>query len=180
MFGTAEHWHWGALSKPTPELIKRLTSSGTEWHASVACRCWTQYHLHRQLKQVGGIWGLVSLHLSVSLFLFQVLSLSLSLSPSVSLSLSFSHLATTCIILCPEPPPCRTHLPLKRPVHHHLCYLHVILCACMPLHLPQYRARQRYRTMPPAAALCSRATYQLALISAALTLGWRCDVAVSV
>ncbi len=28
LFGTAEHWRWGAMSKPSPELLERVTGPG--------------------------------------------------------------------------------------------------------------------------------------------------------
>lgn len=49
LFGTAEHWQWGAFATPTKEAIDRLTSPDREWHATIQYRCYLQYHLHRQL-----------------------------------------------------------------------------------------------------------------------------------
>jgi 4-alpha-glucanotransferase len=55
LFGTAEHWTWGAMAHPTPELIQRLTSPQQEWYGSIGFCYWLQYQLHRQLKQVGAL-----------------------------------------------------------------------------------------------------------------------------
>ncbi|KAI8466522.1 MAG: cytosolic 4-alpha-glucanotransferase [Monoraphidium minutum] len=52
LFGTAEHWRWGAMAAPTQELLERLTGPGQEWHPSVRCCYWVQWHLHRQLREV--------------------------------------------------------------------------------------------------------------------------------
>lgn len=35
LFGTAEHWRWGALATATPELIARLTDPAGEFYSSI-------------------------------------------------------------------------------------------------------------------------------------------------
>ncbi|GBF89315.1 4-alpha-glucanotransferase [Raphidocelis subcapitata] len=52
LFGTAEHWRWGAMAAPTEELLQRITGPGQEWHPRIRCCYWVQWHLHRQLKEV--------------------------------------------------------------------------------------------------------------------------------
>jgi 4-alpha-glucanotransferase len=51
VFGTGEHWRWGALSQPTREVLDRLSSPSQEWHRSLQFTYWLQWHLHRQLLQ---------------------------------------------------------------------------------------------------------------------------------
>lgn len=50
MFGTAEHWKWGALSQPTPEVLERIGSPTQEWHTTLQYHYYVQYHLHLQLQ----------------------------------------------------------------------------------------------------------------------------------
>eukprot|EP00878_Enallax_costatus_P005731 GHUV01006009.1.p1 GENE.GHUV01006009.1~~GHUV01006009.1.p1 ORF type:complete len:779 (+),score=167.27 GHUV01006009.1:209-2338(+) len=52
LFGTAEHWRWGVMAKPSQQLLQDLTSPDKEWHSSILCCYWVQYQLHRQLRQV--------------------------------------------------------------------------------------------------------------------------------
>jgi hypothetical protein len=54
LFGTAEHWRWGVMAKPSKQLLADITSPQKEWHNSILCCYWLQYQLHRQLRQVGG------------------------------------------------------------------------------------------------------------------------------
>lgn len=49
LFGTAEHWAWGALAAPSREALDRLTAPAQEWHASIRFAYWLQFHLHTQL-----------------------------------------------------------------------------------------------------------------------------------
>jgi hypothetical protein len=35
-----------------PQVLAHITSPEREWHRSILCCYWLQYHLHRQLKQV--------------------------------------------------------------------------------------------------------------------------------
>ena len=49
LFGSAEHWRWGALAEATPEAIKRLVSPDREFHSAIRFTYWLQWHLHRQL-----------------------------------------------------------------------------------------------------------------------------------
>ncbi|CAG9464665.1 unnamed protein product [Pedinophyceae sp. YPF-701] len=51
LFGTAEHWKWGELAKPSAEVINRLTASDTPHYHGVAFTFWLQYHLHLQLEE---------------------------------------------------------------------------------------------------------------------------------
>lgn len=51
VFGSGEHWNWGSLSRPTQEVLDRLSSPSQEWHTSMRFLWWLQYHLHRQLLQ---------------------------------------------------------------------------------------------------------------------------------
>lgn len=70
---TSEHWRWGCLSSvgcggSVEAVVERLTRPGGEHHARVGLTYYTQYHLHRQLKKVGGgkgerVCGWVCLHL---------------------------------------------------------------------------------------------------------------------
>jgi 4-alpha-glucanotransferase len=53
LFGTAEHWRWGVMAKPSKQLLADITSPQKEWHNSILCCYWLQYQLHRQLRQVG-------------------------------------------------------------------------------------------------------------------------------
>lgn len=50
LFGTSEHWKWGVFSKPTPEVLNRISGESTEWHQTIKFHCYLQFHLHRQLK----------------------------------------------------------------------------------------------------------------------------------
>lgn len=50
IFGTAEHWRWGALATPTPADINRLTSPAAAHYRAVAFTFFLQYHLHLQLR----------------------------------------------------------------------------------------------------------------------------------
>jgi 4-alpha-glucanotransferase len=52
LFGTAEHWRWGVMAKPSKQLLADITSPQKEWHNSILCCYWLQYQLHRQLRQV--------------------------------------------------------------------------------------------------------------------------------
>lgn len=52
LFGTAEHWRWGVMATPSQQLLQDLTGPDKEWHNSVLCCYWVQYHLHRQLRLV--------------------------------------------------------------------------------------------------------------------------------
>ena len=49
VFGTGEHWRWGALSQPTQDMLDRLSAPDHEWHASLQFCYWLQWQLHRQL-----------------------------------------------------------------------------------------------------------------------------------
>ena len=49
LFGSAEHWRWGALAEATPEAIQRLVSPDREFHSAIRFTYWMQWHLHRQL-----------------------------------------------------------------------------------------------------------------------------------
>ena len=49
LFGSAEHWNWGAFATPTPEMLTRLSSPSQEWHATIQFQYYLQFHLHRQL-----------------------------------------------------------------------------------------------------------------------------------
>ena len=49
LFGSAEHWRWGALAEATPEAIQRLVSPDCELHSAIRFTYWLQWHLHRQL-----------------------------------------------------------------------------------------------------------------------------------
>ena len=49
LFGSAEHWRWGALAEATREAIQRLVSSDREFHSAIRFTYWLQWHLHRQL-----------------------------------------------------------------------------------------------------------------------------------
>ncbi|KAI3431637.1 hypothetical protein D9Q98_004684 [Chlorella vulgaris] len=51
LFGTGEHWRWGDLSRPTQEMLDRLSSPSQEFFPSIQFTYWVQYHLHRQLLQ---------------------------------------------------------------------------------------------------------------------------------
>eukprot|EP00958_Prasinococcus_capsulatus_P011964 scaffold1190_cov393-Prasinococcus_capsulatus_cf.AAC.30 len=51
LFGTAEHWHWGKLSKPSQEDIDRLADEGTEYYGTILFHYYLQYHLHLQLTE---------------------------------------------------------------------------------------------------------------------------------
>ena len=51
LFGTAEHWRWGAMSKPSPELLERITGPGgqlalkastCQWSVAVAAEMLNQ------------------------------------------------------------------------------------------------------------------------------------------
>lgn len=52
LFGTAEHWNWGAFSTPTQKMLDRLSGDDQEWHPTIQFYQWLQYHLHCQLLQV--------------------------------------------------------------------------------------------------------------------------------
>ncbi|KAK9824488.1 hypothetical protein WJX72_010729 [[Myrmecia] bisecta] len=52
LFGTAEHWKWGTLHKPTAKVIDRLTSPDREHFRSLEFVYYLQYHLHCQLLDV--------------------------------------------------------------------------------------------------------------------------------
>ncbi|KAK9857162.1 hypothetical protein WJX84_012023 [Apatococcus fuscideae] len=49
LFGTTEHWQWGTLSTPTPEMVERLTCPSQEHYTSLQFTYYLQYHLHKQL-----------------------------------------------------------------------------------------------------------------------------------
>jgi 4-alpha-glucanotransferase len=49
LFGTAEHWTWGALARPSPAALDRLCAPGASWAPALAFSSWLQWQLHRQL-----------------------------------------------------------------------------------------------------------------------------------
>jgi hypothetical protein len=49
IFGTAEHWRWGALASPTPEQLARLTAPGADHAPGVRFTYYLQWQLHAQL-----------------------------------------------------------------------------------------------------------------------------------
>jgi 4-alpha-glucanotransferase len=51
VFGTADHWTWGSLSRPTPDDVDRLAHPSKEWHRTLQYHWYVQYHLHRQLER---------------------------------------------------------------------------------------------------------------------------------
>lgn len=50
LFGTAEHWRWGALATPAPQSLDRLADPSREWHPTIQFRYFLQFHLHKQLS----------------------------------------------------------------------------------------------------------------------------------
>ncbi|CAL8472202.1 g11744 [Coccomyxa elongata] len=50
LFGTAEHWHWGSLSRPTQKTLQRLSGPDQAHYSSIQFTYWLQWHLHRQLR----------------------------------------------------------------------------------------------------------------------------------
>ncbi|KAK9847329.1 hypothetical protein WJX84_006047 [Apatococcus fuscideae] len=51
LFGTTEHWRWGTLSTPTPDMIARLTCPSQEHYSSLQFTYYVQFHLHKQLLE---------------------------------------------------------------------------------------------------------------------------------
>jgi len=51
LFGTSEHWNWGIASKPTPQLLDRLSSPTADYHPMIAFMYYLQYNLHLQLLE---------------------------------------------------------------------------------------------------------------------------------
>ena len=51
LFGTSKHWHWGIASKPTPQLLDRLSSPSADYHPMIAFIYYLQYNLHLQLLE---------------------------------------------------------------------------------------------------------------------------------
>ena len=55
VFGTAQHWRWGALSaENAAETVARLSQPGSEIYSTVALHYYLQYHLDAQLPRGGG------------------------------------------------------------------------------------------------------------------------------
>ena len=51
VFGTAQHWRWGALSaENAAETVARLSQPGSEIYSTVALHYYLQYHLDAQLR----------------------------------------------------------------------------------------------------------------------------------
>ncbi|CAL5220743.1 g2802 [Coccomyxa viridis] len=50
LFGTAEHWHWGSLSRPNQRMLERLSSPDQPQHQTICFTYWLQWHLSKQLK----------------------------------------------------------------------------------------------------------------------------------
>ncbi|KAK9799848.1 hypothetical protein WJX73_009580 [Symbiochloris irregularis] len=49
LFGTAEHWTWGAFSHGTSQVVDKILSPSQEHHSRVQFIWWLQYHLYLQL-----------------------------------------------------------------------------------------------------------------------------------
>ena len=49
LFGTAEHWNWGVFSKPSLDLLNRLSDRSNEWYDTIQFYYYLQYKLHCQL-----------------------------------------------------------------------------------------------------------------------------------
>jgi len=51
LFQSAEHWQWGLMSKPTPQLLDHVLDPAAEQFPKIQFSYWLQYHLHKQLQQ---------------------------------------------------------------------------------------------------------------------------------
>lgn len=51
LFGTSEHWQWGCMAKPTPEMLARLSRPGSDFYPTIQFTYYLQYHLHLQLHR---------------------------------------------------------------------------------------------------------------------------------
>lgn len=50
--GSAEHWRWGVLAHPTPELLARVSAPNADWASAIRFTYYLQYQLHCQLSRV--------------------------------------------------------------------------------------------------------------------------------